>query len=593
MQSIQKKWSQAHQIHQLQRSVVWILGIGLAFRSMVAFWLPPGFDEAYYYIYTLHPAWSYFDHPPLVSLSTAFGVWLTGNVSPFTIRLGTLLLFTAALYFLYRATTQLFSQRAGILTLAIASIAPIFQIGFGILTLPDAPLMAFWSLTLWVAACEFFPQDDVPYRPSYRVAVIGLLVGLACLSKYHGVLLGVGLLGFCLTSVSHRAALRSPWILLSVALFTIAVSPVLYWNWQHDWVSFLFQSNRGIPAKRYNFVNVINTALIHSAYLFPTIGLPLWWVSLAAGIRAGQSTVRSWFNVSSMHLGEPPPNPQFWGRQISKSPRIGGFRGRDGLVTKSSNSHWFKPRIRTESELRDRQWLVVWVSVPAFLVFTLIGGYQQILPTWTMPGFFAATPLLGQQAALWQERHPKLVKRWLVGSAIAIVMLLLTALSHITLGTLQKPSHYGIFGGFLAPENDASISLVDIVQLRQNFAASPQLLAALKDADFVFSNRFHMAGHVGMALTPLAPIPVTCFDKKDVRGFAFWSTAEQWVGKDGLYLTSNKFQTEGDSAAEYAPYFQQFEKLGEVPLRRGGVIVDKFHVYRGKNLLKPYPRPSL
>ena len=30
---------------------------------------------------------------------------------------------------------------------------------------------------------------------------------------------------------------------------------------------------------------------------------------------------------------------------------------------------------------------------------------------------------------------------------------------------------------------------VDVVQLRQNFAASPQLLAALKNADFVFSNR--------------------------------------------------------------------------------------------------------
>ena len=528
MQSIQKRWS-------YPRSVVLILIAGLVFRSLIAFWLPPGFDEAYYYLYTLHPDWSYFDHPPLVALSTAFGVWLTGNVSPFTIRLGALLLFTAALYFLYRATTQLFSQRAGILTLVIASIAPIFPIGFGILTLPDAPLMVFWSLALWVAACEFFPPDDAPYRPSYRIAAIGLLVGLACVSKYHGVLLGAGLLGFCLTSPPHRAVLRSPWLLVSIALFTIALSPVLYWNWQHEWVSFLFQGNRGIPARRYDIANVIQTALIHSAYLFPTIGLPLWWVSLSA--------LRSPFQ--------------------SKIP--------------------FK--------IRDRQWLVVWVSVPAFLVFTLIGGYQQILPTWTMPGFFAATPLLGQQAALWQERHPKLVQRWLVGSAIAIFMLLLTALSHITLGTLQKPSHYGIFGGFLAPGNDASIDLVDVVQLRQNFAASPQLLAALKNADFIFSNRFHMAGHIGMALTPLAPVPVTCFDKRDVRGFAFWSTAEQWVGKDGLYLTSDKFQTEQNSAADYVPYFQQFEKLGELPLRRGGVVVDKFHVYRGKNLLKPYPRP--
>ena len=250
MQTIQKAWS------QLPRSVILILVAGLAFRSLVAFWLPPGFDEAYYYLYTLHPDWSYFDHPPLVALSTGFGIWLTGTVSPLTIRLGAVLLFTATLYFLYRATNQLFSQRAGVLTLAIASISPIFQIGFGILTLPDAPLMVFWSLTLWVAACEFFDRDDAPYRPTYRVAVIGLLVGLACVGKYHGVLLGIGLIGFCLTSPSHRSALRSPWTLLSLALFTIAFSPVLYWNWQHDWVSFLFQGNRGIPGRRYRISQV-------------------------------------------------------------------------------------------------------------------------------------------------------------------------------------------------------------------------------------------------------------------------------------------------------------------------------------------------
>ncbi len=521
---------------------------GLAFRSLIAFYLPPGFDEAYYYLYTLHPDWSYFDHPPLVALTTGFGVWLTGTVSPLTIRLGAVLLFTATLYFLYRATTHLFSQRAGVLTLTIASIAPIFQVGFGILTLPDAPLMVFWSLTLWVAACEFFNRDDTPYRPTYRVAAIGLLVGLACVGKYHGVLLGAGLIGFCLTSSAHRSALRSSWTLLSIALFTIAFSPVLYWNWQHDWVSFLFQGNRSIPATSYHVSKVVETALIHSAYLFPTLGLPLWWVSLSTATRSGRSTVRS----------------------------------------------WFKPRVCTEiSDRHDRQWLVVCLSVPAFLVFTLIGGYQQILPTWTMPGFFAATPLLGQQVVFWQKQHPKLVKRWLWGSAIAVFMLLLTALSHITLGTLQKPSHYGIFGGFWAPENDASIQLVDVMQLRQNFAASPKLLAALKNADFVFSNRFHLAGHIGMALTPLSPIPVTCFDRKDLRGFAFWSTADQWLGKTGLYLVSDVFQTNGDSAADYVPYFQQFEKLGEVPLQRGGVLVDKFHVYRGTNLIKPYPRPPM
>jgi len=40
--------------------------VGLLFR-VIAFWLYPGFDEAYYYLYSLHLDWSYFDHPVLVA----------------------------------------------------------------------------------------------------------------------------------------------------------------------------------------------------------------------------------------------------------------------------------------------------------------------------------------------------------------------------------------------------------------------------------------------------------------------------------------------------------------------------------------------
>jgi hypothetical protein len=528
-----KHWSMA----RTNQIILLLLGVGLLFRSIIAFWLPPGFDEAYYYIYTQHLDWSYFDHPPLVALTTGLGVWLTGFVSQFTIRLGSLLIYTATLYFLYRATLHLFSARAGILTVAIASTVPIFQLVFGTFTLPDVPLMFFWSLTMWVAAYEFFPEDGFEYRPTYRLAILGLLVGYACLGKYHGFLLGFGLVGFCLTSRQHRVALVSPWALLGLILFIITFSPVLYWNWQHDWVSFRFQSNRSVPDRRYNIVNAFETALFGSAYMFPTFGIPLWWV----GLRSSWVTIKSWISA---------------------------------------------PRLPVVPFL-------VWVSMPVVLIFTVIGGYQQLLPSWTMPGFLAATPLLGWRASVWEERHPKAVRRWLVGSAIAIASLMLIALLHVTAGIAQKPGNYAIFGGFLTPQKDASVELVDVLQLQRELAASPQMLAALRQADFVFSNRFHLSGHVAMAIAPLTSAPVTCFDKRDVRGFAFWSTADQWVGKTGIYITSNRFQIRENSAAGYAPYFQQFTKLGDVPLRRGGVIIERFHVFQGTTLVKPYPRPAL
>jgi 4-amino-4-deoxy-L-arabinose transferase-like glycosyltransferase len=543
------KWLATH-----QQQVVGILIGGLLWRSIIANWLPPGFDEVYYYIYTQHPAWSYFDHPPLVALTTGLGVWLTGEVSQLTIRLGSLLLYTGTLLLLYFTSAQLFSTGVGVITLAIASIIPIFQIGFGILTLPDTPLMFFWMATLYVASQEFFPKVGPP-RPSYRLAVMGLLVGLACLGKYHGVLLGLGLVGFCLTQ--RRQHLRSPWMLLSIALFCLAFAPVLYWNWQHDWVSFRYQGNRGIPAAGYRLLGVVETGLIGTAYLFPTLGFPLWWVNLRALWRQFQP------------LRPPVPSYRLQGNRLMPQP-----------------TPPFQPLVA----IRQKHRFILWIAVPAFLSFTLIGGYQQVLPTWPMPGFLTATLLLGYYAAIWSKRHPLAVKGWLGGSAIAISALLLVALLHITTGALQKNGTTAWFGGFVPLGQDATIQLVDIPQLRQGLAQSPKLLQALQSAKFVFSNRFYLAGQVGMAIAPLTSAPVTSWDG-DLRGFAYWSKPSQWVGQDAVYITADRFINRFNTVPQYKPYFQQFDKLGEVLIRRSGKVINVFHVYQGQQMLKPFPRP--
>ncbi|MEM9511788.1 MAG: glycosyltransferase family 39 protein, partial [Cyanobacteria bacterium P01_E01_bin.48] len=162
----------------------WLLG-GCLIRAIVATYLPAGFDEAYYYAYALHPRWSYFDHPLLVGLATGFGPWLTGAVSPLTIRIGSLLLYTGSQLFLGLTARRLFGEVASIWTIALSSLIPIFAIGLGTLTLPDAPLVFLWSACTYVAACEFFPRVGT-YRPTARLALVSLLVGLACLGKYHG-----------------------------------------------------------------------------------------------------------------------------------------------------------------------------------------------------------------------------------------------------------------------------------------------------------------------------------------------------------------------------------------------------------------------
>jgi 4-amino-4-deoxy-L-arabinose transferase-like glycosyltransferase len=535
-----------------QQQTLWlILMSGLAVRLVIAKFLPPGFDEAYYFLYTLNPDWSYFDHPPMVAGTTGLGIGLLGGaITSLSIRLGGVLIYTLTLYLLYFVGQWLFTPVVGILAVAIATIVPIFQVAFGSMTLPDGPLMLFWLASLAVAAVEFFPRSPSrPYRPTRRLAVLGFLVGLACLSKYHGFILGAGYVGFCLTSKPHRRALVSPWTIASLGLWLMVIFPIVYWNHLHDWASFTFQAERGVPSRGFELPQFSKALGRELLYLFPTIGIPLIWVNL-----------KVLFQQLRHNFGDP-------------------------------QRPLHDPTAQLEYDTRQRQRrLILWVSAPVFIGFSLIGGYRQIFPTWAMPGFFTATLLLAERVS---QLRWSLIKRWLVISAAIVQLLLLIALSHITWGTFQRPSQTQIFG--LLPANvtqDGSLELIDIEQLRRGFAEQPQLLQALRQSDFVYTNRFHLSGHIGMALTPLDRKPITCFDPRDMRGFAFWSTAAQWVGKTGLYLTTEALQTEEDPNAIYPPYFQSWQKLGEVPLFRGGVLVDRIHVYQGRQLLRPFPRPD-
>ena len=528
----------------MNRSVLWILGLGLLVRGIIALWLPPGYDEAYYYIYTQNPNWSFFDHPPLVAITTAIGLWLSSEtVSQFTIRIGTLLIHTATLAILYYAARRLFDERIGKLTLILASLIPIFIVAFGTLTLPDVPLMFFWVAVLWGSVEEFFGSEPSEnYKPTYRLAIISVLVGLACLSKYHGLLLGAGLVGFCLTAPPFRKALTSPWMVVGLVGFGITIAPVVLWNANHNWESFTFQAGRSVPATQYSILRAIEALGVQSLYLFPFLGVPLIWVTA----RSLLHQLRSPFN---------------------------------------------RRRREVEPDFLLKQRLVLWLSAPVILIFTFVGGYRQVLPTWTMPGWFIATLLLACRVAIWQQKTPNITRRWLTGCTIAIPIILGITLGHISFGIAQKPSQNTVFGGLVPIASDPSTQLLDVVQLRQNFRKQPEMVKALQQSDFVFSNRYHLAGHFAMALDPIFPKPMTCFDPDDMRGFAYWSRKEDWVGKTGLYLTTQELHIKENSVATYGEYFKTVKKIGEIPLDRGGYEINRIFVYQGVELLKPFPRP--
>jgi 4-amino-4-deoxy-L-arabinose transferase-like glycosyltransferase len=531
-----------------------VLG-GVLWRGAIASLIPLGLDEVYYFTYSDHLNWSYFDHPPLVALTTGLGWWLTGSLAPFTLRWGAVLSYTLSLLLLTATANRLFGARVGWITAAIVTLSPLLWITFGLLTAPDNALMVFWSLVLYVGAVEFLPHHRQAtqglrpwtYVPSWRLALLGLLVGLAGLSKYHGFVLGAGLLGFCLTRTSRWRALRSPWLLLGAVLFTVAIAPILYWNSQHDWISFRFhlglRFDGGPPTDTtagngYSVGQLLGTWLLGVVYLFPSLGFPLW----------GYTALGLW-------------------RQVR------------GYVA--------PPLGRLERFRHDREGFILWLSAPIAVGMTLVGGQHHTFPAWPAPGFWGLSIVLAAGMAQWR---PKLLRRWLWGTGLVVATLSLVALLHVTLGILQKPSQYSLGPGWVTPEADGSTILLDTLQLRRRIALQPAVLQAIQSGRFVCTDEFYLASYVAMALHPLSDRPVTTFSP-DPRGFAFWHDPSDWVGETGVFVTLASFHPETDPAAPVRPWFETVEPLGEVTLTRGGAATETLLFYQVESLQQPYPYP--
>ncbi len=250
---------------------VWIIFFAsLAFRLLLATGLGAGFDEAYYYAYSLRPSLSYFDHPPVVGFLAGYFPYLFGVASAFTIRLAAVLVYSITGLLLYQLARQFLEEREATWALLLFNVTPIFFFLAGIFILPDAGLVMFWILTLMVFYRILFSGAAI-----WDWLLAGLTTGMAMLSKYHGVLLGFFLVVYLMLYDRKKILTVGPYVYGIVAFMVF--SPVLIWNAQHDWVSFTFQSSRavGTSINLDSFFQALGGQL---GYLTPMIFFPMAFV---------------------------------------------------------------------------------------------------------------------------------------------------------------------------------------------------------------------------------------------------------------------------------------------------------------------------
>jgi dolichol-phosphate mannosyltransferase len=192
------------------------------------------FEEAYYWNYAKHLDIGYLDHPLMVAWIIRLFVALMGNIE-FAVRAGAFLCWLVTAWFSYRLTRDVLGQAAAYRALALIAVLPVYFF-IGLFMSPDAPLAACW------AAAIYFMHRIVVGKEPRAWLWLGVAIGLGMISKYTIVLLGAGIVLYVLVDRPSRKWLTRPEPYIAALIALALFSPVIVWNWQHEWASLFFQS---------------------------------------------------------------------------------------------------------------------------------------------------------------------------------------------------------------------------------------------------------------------------------------------------------------------------------------------------------------
>ncbi|MDR3566016.1 MAG: glycosyltransferase family 39 protein [Negativicutes bacterium] len=390
------------------RAVLAIIFFFSAIRLLLAATIGLGVDESYVVAVARSFSLSYFDHPPLHFWLVWLTTHLTGSESPLSVRLPFILLFAGTTWLMFRLTRSLFGEWAGVYAAIFLSISPVFSLSTGSWVLPDGPLMfCLMAAALTLARISFPLQPPKPPLKNWLLA--GFWLGLGLLSKYHAIFLVFGFLLFVLTSKTRRPLLLSAGPYLAIALAALLFPPVLIWNFEHGWVSFLFQSGRGVPTG-FNLGNLLANMAGQAVWLLPWIWLPLVWSTLKVVVPGSDQTVTP--------------------------------------------------------DLQLHRWFLICLAIGPIATFSLIalwGG--QGLFHWQAPGYLFLFPLLGDMAAKAADKGSQLVRWWLRGSVAAFLAILLL------LGSQTATGWMGDTFPDLFPAGDPTLEALDWRDIAPTLAA--------------------------------------------------------------------------------------------------------------------------
>lgn len=239
--------------NSLHPFALWGIFLSVCIHLFFGFYLNFSVDEAHYALYGLFLDWSYFDHPPLVGwvqylpVHWNFSVGLIRFLLPEMIWLISIVicmsLTSLILESFFYHPNDVHFQSAPWWTAISIVCAPILHV-LGVGLLPDTLLLIIVPSLMWLTIQLHLKLGNRHPKDFLLWILLGLVLGFAALAKYTSIFFALAI-PFCLLSWHGLKTFRRPGFWFSLLIAGVLTIPIIYWNAQHDWISFSYQFAHG------------------------------------------------------------------------------------------------------------------------------------------------------------------------------------------------------------------------------------------------------------------------------------------------------------------------------------------------------------
>jgi membrane-associated phospholipid phosphatase len=245
-------------------------------------------DEAYQWLWSKHPALSYYSKPPLIACAQFLGTHLWGDTE-FGVRFFSPVIAAVLSVLVLRFLARHAGPQLAVLVVLAMTVTPLTALGATVMTV-DPLSVLFWTAAMfagWRAA-----QPDGTTR---QWLWVGVWMGLGFLSKYTNLAQCVSWAVFFLLWPPARAHLRRPGPYLALLIACVFTLPVLIWNAQHQWVTVGHVASDGQLGEAWHRTYVVEFLLTEAALLHPLFFVAALWAAVAFWRRHGRDPLWLFF----------------------------------------------------------------------------------------------------------------------------------------------------------------------------------------------------------------------------------------------------------------------------------------------------------